>query len=183
MKYVYLMTKNQGKIKAANNAFSKYGIELKSLDLEIPEIQADSSIEIAREAVKQAFDKTKKPVIREDHSFYINALKIPGPYMSFIEKRIDISTLLKILELFDDRTGYWEVATAFIDRVGKVHEFVFQVPIVFEREPKGSPESGWAQIIRFADETRVLTEYPEEERLHIWNQNYEKIAQLITNKN
>lgn len=51
MKYVYLMTKNKGKIAAAQSIFDKYKIEVRSLDFDIPEIQADSSIEIAKNTV------------------------------------------------------------------------------------------------------------------------------------
>lgn len=173
------MTKNKGKILAATSAFSKYGIEVRSLDFEIPEIQADTSIEIARYAVERAWEKFHEPVIREDHSFFIDELGMPGPYMAYIEKQIDLDHLIKILKTLDKRTGHWNVGTAFMDKDGKVHEFTFDVPIVFELEPRGKEINSWIRLVRFANETRVLTEYPEEERLHVWNVNYEKIAKLI----
>lgn len=56
MKEVYLMTKNPGKVLAAQSAFVPFGIEVKSLDFDIPEIQANTSIEIARDAVSKAYD-------------------------------------------------------------------------------------------------------------------------------
>ena len=62
MKYVYLMTKNKGKIDAAQGVFDKYGIEVRSLDFDVPEIQADTSIEIAKNMVIQAFEKFKEPL-------------------------------------------------------------------------------------------------------------------------
>ena len=48
MKTVYLITKNQGKIMAAKSVFDKYGVELKNVEQEFPEIQADTSLEIAK---------------------------------------------------------------------------------------------------------------------------------------
>ncbi len=179
-KYVNLMTRNQGKILAANSAFSKYAIEVRSLDFDIPEIQADTSIEIARYAVEKAWEKFHEPVIREDHSLFIDELGMPGPYMAYIEKHIDLDHLIKILKILDSRKGHWNVGTAFMDKVGKLHEFSFDVPIVFELEPKGKEINSWIRLVRFENETRVLTEYPEEERLHVWNVNYEKIAKLIS---
>jgi len=178
-KYVYLMTRNQGKILAANSSFSKYDIEVRSLDFEIPEIQADTSIEIAKYAVERAWEKFHEPVIREDHSFFIDELGMPGPYMAYIERQIDLDHLIKILKTLDKRTGHWSIGTAFMDKDGRVHEFTFDVPIVFELEPRGEEINSWIRLVRFANEARVLTEYPEEERLHVWNVNYEKIAKLI----
>ena len=85
---IYLLTKNAGKIKAANSVFNEYGIEVKSIEKEYPEIQADSSIEIARQAAQEAAREFNVPVIREDHSFFIHALGIPGPYTNYIEKHL-----------------------------------------------------------------------------------------------
>jgi len=65
MKYVYLMTKNKGKIDAAQSVFDKYGIEVRSLDFDVPEIQADTSIEIAKNMVIQAFEKFKEPLVQK----------------------------------------------------------------------------------------------------------------------
>lgn len=43
--------------------------------------------------------------------------------------------------------------------------------------------NGWDGLIRLLDEKRAITEYPEEERLHIWNQGYEAIAQKLVEEN
>jgi non-canonical purine NTP pyrophosphatase (RdgB/HAM1 family) len=178
-KYVNVITKNKGKLLAAQSVFSKYDIEIKSLDFDLPEIQADTSIEIAKYTAREAWEKFHEPVIREDHSFFIDELGIPGPYMSYMEKQINIDSLIKILKTLDKRTGHWTVGTAFIDKNGKLYEFTFDVPIIFELEPRGKKIDNWVALIRFVGETRVLTEYSEEERLHIWNINYEKIAKII----
>jgi XTP/dITP diphosphohydrolase len=180
MKFVYLMTKNAGKIKAANGVFSRYGIEVRPCPFEIPEIQADTSIEIAKAAVIAAYERLQAPCIREDHSFFIDALGMPGPYMAYVEQHMPLDTVLRMLKGFDNRNCHWEVATAYMDAKQKVHEFVFQVPAVFVEEPRGADIPSWIRAVRFPEETRVLTEYPEEERLHVWQQNYEQIALLLS---
>ena len=38
---------------------------------------------------------------------------------------------------------------------------------------------GWNGLIRLNNEERAITEYPEEERLNIWNQGYEAIAKML----
>lgn len=180
MKQVYLLTGNKDKIAAANLIFNKYSIEVLSLDLDLPEIQAATSIEIASYTAREAFEKKKLPVIREDHSLYINELGMPGPYMAYIDKAIDIDHLLKILDTLQDRSGYFELSASFIDEGGKEHRFSYQVPIVFANEPRGDNQQRWERVMMFPDETRTFAEYPSEERAEVWSKNYQEIAKLIS---
>jgi len=180
MTEAYLLTSNSGKIAAANTVFSKYGIIVRLLDLDIDEIQAPTSQVIARKAALEAHARTGKPVIREDHSFYIDDLGMPGPFMAYIDKTIDVNTLLQILLLLPTRKGHFEIAAAYVDVSGVLHEFSFEVPVVFAEEARGDKRLNWERIMRFPDETRTFAEYPESERLHYWAQNYENIAKLIS---
>jgi non-canonical purine NTP pyrophosphatase (RdgB/HAM1 family) len=181
MKTVYLITKNQGKIMAAKSVFDKYGIDLKNIDQEFPEIQADTSLEIAKHSALEAARATKLPVIREDHSLFISALGFPGPYMSFIEKKLTSEKLLNILDLSNDRTGYFEISTVYADSTGKLLEYTYQVPIHFKKEEAvKDPRDGWNGIICLKGENRAFTEYPETERLSNWNKNYIKIAEELS---
>ena len=177
---IYLVTQNKGKVMAAQSAFDNTTVTLLPVERDYPEIQADTSIEIAHYTALQACKDYNAPAIREDHSLYINALGVPGPYMSFFDKRISAEILLKLLESYKDRTGYFEVATAYAEPNGKVDEFVFQVPIRFATEERGTLQSGWNRIIMLEGETRTFAEYPEAERTGIWNKNYLAIAAKLT---
>lgn len=179
---LYLVTRNQGKLMAAKNAFDKYNTTITSLDKDYPEIQAESSLEVARFTALQAAKEINSPVVREDHSLFIHALGIPGPYTSYIEKKISAEKLLEILKNFNDRTGHFEIATVYAKPDRKTFEYVFQVPVTFGEEIKGNNPRGWNGLLRIGDETRAITEYPEEERLHIWNQGYEAVAKYIASK-
>lgn len=182
MKEVYLMTKNVGKLVAARSAFAPFEIEVKSLDFEIPEIQAPTSIEIAKYAVTEAFAKFKKPVIREDHSFFIDELGIPGPYMSYIEKSLSIENLIKILKTLNNTKAHFELAAAYADSEGDIHEFVYTVPVLLGTEPKGDTSQKWNRLIHFENEERVFAEYNDDEGTEVWNKNYVEIAKLISKK-
>ncbi len=182
MNNLYLITKNQSKLMAAKSAFNKYGIEIISLDKDYPEIQAETSLEIARFTALQATEDINSPVVREDHSLFIHALNIPGPYTNYIEKKISAKKLLEILKFFNDRSGHFEIATVYAEPNGKVFEYVFQVPITFGKEIKGNNSRGWNSLIRIGDEIRAITEYSEQERLYIWNQGYEAVAKYIIDK-
>lgn len=179
MNQVYLLSKNPDKIKAANLVFNKFSISVSGLDIDIPEIQADSSIEIAKATVIEAFKQTKKPMIREDHSFYIKELGIPGPYMSFMDKRISPEQLLKIVNTLNSREAYFELSAAYIDIDGNVHEFSYQVPIEIGTQIKGNDKLRWERLMKFPGEDKVFAEYGPDERFEVWLKNYEKIAELI----
>ena len=181
MKQVYLLTGNPGKIVAANRVFQHFGVEVLPLDLEVPEIQAATSQEVANYAALQAFKQTQKPVIREDHSFFIDELQIPGPFMAYMDKAVSAEQLLKIIDRLPNRNGHFELAAAYIDEVGELREFSYQVPVEFSRKPKGDPNQRWERILKFKDDARVFAEYPEGERANAWTKNYEEIARLIAN--
>lgn len=177
---IYLLTKNAGKIKAASSVFSEYGIELKSIEKDYFEIQADSSVEIARQAAQAAARECNAPVIREDHSFFIHAFGIPGPYTNYIEKHLSVEKLLALMKNESDRTGHFELALAYAKPDGVVKEFVYNVPVkIKEKIEVDDPRGGWNGILCLDSETRAFTEYPEEERASVWNKNYIEIAKRI----
>jgi len=179
---VNIVTKNTGKILAAKKTFGEFGIEVNFIKKDYPEIQGENSLKIAKFTALQAAKDFNMPAIREDHSLFINALGIPGPYTNYIEKRMPASKLLKILENEKDRSGYFEVATVYAEPNGTTKEYTFQVPIVISKEERGNLQKGWNRIICLSGENRTLAEYPEEERTEVWNKNYEKIAEWIDSK-
>lgn len=179
MKQVYLLTNNPDKIAAANVTFKRYDIEALPLNLDIPEIQAATSQEVARYTAQQAFAQSHKPVIREDHSFFIDELHIPGPFMTYMDKMVTTEQLLKILDTLSSRNGHFELAAAYVDGKGTLHEFSYQVPVEFAHESRGDTSQRWERIIKFKDDERVFAEYDETERSAIWSRNYQRIAALV----
>ncbi len=181
---VHLVTKNKGKLMAAQSVFGEGSIELLPVEKDYPEIQADSSIEIARYTALEVAKETNKPAVREDHSIFLHGLSgTPGPYMAFFEKRISPELLLKLLEKVTDRTGYFEVGTSLAFPDGTSQDFSFTVPFSIATEMRGELQGGWNTVIILDGETRTLAEYPETERTHIWNQNYLKIRDVLLQKN
>ena len=180
---IFLVTKNPGKLLAARSVFDKYNIEIQNVDKDYPEIQADTSLEIAKYTALEAAKELNTPAVREDHSLFIEALGIPGPYTNYIEKKIPADKLASLIRQLGNNKGYFEVATVLAYPNGKTFEYVFQVPMTFGEEPKGENPKGWNGLIRLNDETRAITEYPETERLHIWNQGYEAVAKHLIKTN
>ena len=179
MQQVYLLTSNQDKIKAANLVFNKKDVEVLPLELDIPEIQANSSVEIAHFMVEQAYNMTGKPTIREDHSFYITELGFPGPFMTYADKAISNEQLLKILATLKSRDAYFELGAAYVDSDGVVREFSYQIPVVMSKEVRGNDKLRWERLMMFPGETKTFAELDADHRLEMWTKNYESIAKLF----
>lgn len=62
---IYLITKNPGKLKAAKAVFEKYGIKIEGADKDFPEIQGETSLEVARFTALQAAKDLNAPTIRD----------------------------------------------------------------------------------------------------------------------
>lgn len=182
MEKIYLISQNKDKVRAAKNVFDKYNIELVVLEKEYPEIQADTSLEIARFAALQAAKELNAPAIREDHSLFIHSLGIPGPYTHHIEKMLPVQKLLNLINQFEDRSGHFEAAIVYAEPNGKTFEYVFQIPVLFSKESKGDSPA-WDNILMLENETRTFSEYPREEREKYWTKGYEEVAKYLKEKN
>jgi len=176
---VYLLTGNPDKLKSAEKAFEGKSVELKQLDEDYPEIQASSSLEVARHTVEQAVEEYDKPVIREDHSVYLDAVPgFPGPYMSYFDKNVPAERLLEILE-GEEHTGYFEIGAVLGFPNGEIKEYEFRVPIEISEEIRGD-ERNWDRVMMLEGENETFAEASGESRLGIWNRNLRKIAEKLS---
>ncbi|MDO8481170.1 MAG: RdgB/HAM1 family non-canonical purine NTP pyrophosphatase [Nanoarchaeota archaeon] len=105
--------------------------EVEQLNEEYPEIQADTSEEVALESVKKLAEKYKKTIVVEDSGLFIDALKgFPGVYSSPIHKQIGLPGILKLMEGVDKRGAAYKSAVGYCEP-GKL-------PLVFSGEEKGT---------------------------------------------
>lgn len=178
-KEIFLLTGNQGKIDAANLIFNKFGITVSPLDLDIPEIQSSTSAEIAMAMALEAYKTTNKPVIREDHSFYIDELGFPGPFMAYADKTISAEQLLKIVDTLSSRKAHFELAAAYIDEHGEAHSFQYSVPVKIANEVRGTDKLHWERLMMLEGDNRTFAEFSSDDRAELWTKNYEEIAKLI----
>ncbi len=90
--------------------------------------------------------------------------------------------LLEWLKNYKDRSGYFEIATVYAEPNGFIKEFIYQVQITIATEERGNLQEGWARILILKDEKRTFAEYPEQERLSVWNKNYQAIGIYLKDK-
>ncbi len=179
---IHLLTGNPDKLRLARLVFDRYDIAVVSADFKEPEIQADTSQEVARYAARTAFRQLGVPVLREDHSFYIDDLGIPGPYMAYVDKRIPVERLVKIVDTLESRRAHFTIAATYVGGEDDEYESSFDVPVTIAHEAKGNPNLNWERAMMLEGQTSTFAERSSEERDHLWTHNYEEIAHHITTR-
>ena len=96
---LYFLSSNNHKYQEAKIILDSFGIKLGFIKSTLEEIQSNSLKEIALCKAKDAFSKSKKPLIIEDDGIFINSLNgFPGPYSSYIFKTIGNKGILNLLK-------------------------------------------------------------------------------------
>lgn len=125
--------------------------ELNHHKVDLPELQGDQ-IEIAVQKCKLAAAKVGGAVITEDTSLGFNALDgLPGPYIKWFHDKCGHEGLNKMLDGFEDRSGYAQTVVCFCTGPG-------QEPAVFDGRtngkivrPRGDGNFGWDPIFEPVD--------------------------------
>ncbi len=111
---VYFATSNMHKFEEARLLLGNYGIAVVVLNVKSLEIQADDLEEIARTAVVHATKANNLPMIVEDAGLFIEALNgFPGPYSSFVFRKIGNEGVLKLMQNVANREAEFRSAVAF----------------------------------------------------------------------
>lgn len=184
MKKITYVTGNWSKIMSAKNILEPLGIEVDNVKMETTEIQADTVEEIAMYSAKEASDKLKCAVLKNDTGLYVGALGgFPEPYTHYVDERLGEDGLLKLLEGVDNRNACFMEAFAYCE-YGKD-------PIVFKSITKGkiakekSGTYGWSWDFIFIPDgyDKIMGNFPYEERCYVWNIDaYTELANYLKNK-
>lgn len=177
---LHFLTGSTFKIETAQLALAGYDATIVPVSLDIPEIQADTNAEIARTAALQAAQILNKPVLREDHGFFLNAVPgFPGPYMAYVERIMPPQDLLDLLR-DKDHTGYFTMALAYATPQGDVIEFSSQVACEIAPEIRpGTSTYGWDRVICLPGNTQAIGEYPVAERYPHFAENFARLAEAL----
>ncbi len=184
MKKIIYVTGNWSKILSAKQILEPLGIEVEQVKMETTEIQADTVEEVAMHSAKEASDKLKATVLKNDTGLYVEALGgFPGPYTHYVDERIGEDGLLKLLKGVENRNACFMEAFAYCE-YGKE-------PIVFKSITKGkiakkkSGTYGWSWDFIFIPEgyNKTMGNYPDDERCLVWNTDaYRELANYLKDK-
>ena len=170
MKKITYVTGNLYKIMCARSILEPLGFEVDNIKMETTEIQANNVEDVAMYSAKEASDKLKCDVLKNDTGLYVEALGgFPGPYTHYVDEKLGEDGLLKLLKGVDNRNACFIEAFAYCE-YGKD-------PVVFKSITKGriatekSGIYGWSWDFIFIPDgyDKTMGNYPDEERCYIWN--------------
>jgi len=111
----FLVTKNKNKVEEANGVLSAYGLFLEQANIEKLEIQSEDLKAIAWTAALYAYRTLKAPVVVDDSGLFIEALGgFPGPYSSYVYRKLGVHGILRLMEGVDDRRACFRTVLAVI---------------------------------------------------------------------
>ena len=116
MRKITYVTGNWSKILSAKQILEPLGIEVSNVKMETTEIQADRVEEVAMHSAKEASEKLKCTVLKNDTGLYVEALRgFPGPYTHYVDERIGEDGILKLLENVENRNACFIEAFAYCE--------------------------------------------------------------------
>jgi len=110
----FLVTGNIHKFNEARLVLAEYGIATAMLRIETIEIQDDNIKNIAKASAIDAIKNVQLPLIVEDAGLFIKALKgFPGPYSSYVYRKIGNKGILKLMGNIKKRDAYFLSVIAY----------------------------------------------------------------------
>ena len=163
MKKIIYVTGNMSKLMSARNILEPLGFEIDNIKMDTMEIQADSVDEVAMHSAKEASNKLKCAVLKNDTGLFVDALGgFPGPYTHYVDEKLGEDGLLKLLDGVSDRRASFIEAFAYCE-YGKE-------PVVFKSITRGqiatekSGTYGWSWDFIFIPDgyDKTMGNYPDD---------------------
>jgi XTP/dITP diphosphohydrolase len=159
-----MVTSNINKAREVAEFFAGV-LDVTHVRLEIPELRSDDVEIISRQKAQYAYDKLLTPLIVDDTSFSIDALKgFPGPYAAYVLDSIGNTGILKLMNDVVNRNAHFTTAIAFADENG-IRHFSGTIHGRIITIPRGNGGFGYDPI--FEAEGRTLAELTLEEKSRI----------------
>ena len=181
MKKITYVTGNWSKVLSAKQILEPLGFEIDNQKIETTEIQADTVEEVAMYSAKEASDKLKCNVLKNDTGLFVEALGgFPGPYTHYVDEKLGEDGILKLLNGVENRNACFMEAFAYCEYGSD--------PVVFTSITKGkiatekAGEYGWSWDFIFIPDgyDKTMGCYPDDERCFVWNTDaYYKLADYL----
>lgn len=132
---IFFATSNAAKVASVARVLAAHGIEVERVDVELPELQADTAEEIALGKVRAALSVLRERVMVIDSAFHIDALKgFPGPYVKHVTAKLGVEGYLDLLARHPAPEAR---GCAFVDAVALADPSM-PAPLVFVRRERGT---------------------------------------------
>ena len=162
---VNIITANEGKAREFIELGKVYGIEVNIVGIPKVEIQSEKLEEIAMYSAINAVIHVKDYVVVEDAGLFIKALNgFPGPYSSYVYKKLGVEGILKLMDGVSDRRAYFKSVIAFASPTGLVKIFEGVVHGEIALSARGSGGFGFDPIFIPKGERRTFAEMSVSEK-------------------
>ena len=170
MKITYV-TGNKAKIASARQVLEPLGFEVDNIKMDTPEIQADDVIEVSKYSAKWAAEQLKKPVLKNDSGFFIEALDgFPGALAKYAEDKIKAEGFIKLLEGCKNRKAYWVEVLSYCEPGSNPISFISKSYGSISTEVKEGRGYDYDKIFIPENDNRTFSEMSEEEQIAFFNQ-------------
>jgi len=161
---IRFVTTNAGKFREVAALLRAEGIEVEHVDLLVPEVQADTSEEVAAYSVKVLAEEAAYDFFVDDSGFYVDTLKgFPGVYSSYVFRTIGAAGVLRLLEGAERRAARFE--TVLMLRIaGETSTFRGECRGAVTFEPRGTGGFGFDPIFLPDGQTKTFAEMTLEEK-------------------
>jgi XTP/dITP diphosphohydrolase len=166
-KVAFLITSNIHKFSEARRVLGKCGIATVMLKtVQKTEIQDDKITVVAKTSAMEAFKKCNLPSVVEDAGLFIRALKsFPGPYSSYIFRKIGNRGILRLMEDVVDREAKFRSVVAFFDQsVDESKCFIGEVDGEIVEDVRGVQGFGFDPIFRPIPSEKTFAEMTIQEK-------------------
>ena len=139
-------------------------IEVKQLDLELPEIQELDSEKIIREKLVEGMKRRKGDIAVEDTSFHLRCMNgMPGPLVKWFLKSIGPKGIYKIADSFGDYSAEARCTIGYTSPKDNMHFFEGRVfgKVV---PPRGTNGFGWDVIFVPKGYSKTFAEMHSDEK-------------------
>jgi XTP/dITP diphosphohydrolase len=184
MKEILYVTGNWAKIMSAKEVLEPMGIKVKNKKIKITEIQDDSVEEVAKYSAKEASEKLKCDVLKNDTGLFVETLGgFPGPYTHYADDKLGEEKLLKLLKGEKNRKAKFIECYAYCEYGKKPLVFKSVTNGIIAEEKSGKYGWSWDFIFIPAGEEKTLANFPDEERCLKWdNTGLYELAKYISGK-
>lgn len=165
---LHFATTNKGKIASLQRDLSALKVEIVTIEMDIPEIRADETPEIARRKAEYAYYHLKQPCVAQDGGFYIPSLNgFPKAYVNFVIGTIGLEGLLKLVENKDRHCEFRDTLAFTDDKLTEPVLFTAVTRGTLADTPRGRLKPyHWGELHRIfipEGQTKTFTEMTETE--------------------
>jgi len=162
---INVITANEGKAREFIELGKVYGIEVNIVRIPKVEIQSENLEEIAMYSAINAVIHVRDYVVVEDAGLFIEALNgFPGPYSSYVFKKLGVEGVLKLMDGVSDRRAYFKSIIAFASPTGLVKVFEGVVHGEIALSARGTGGFGFDPIFIPKGERRTFAEMSVSEK-------------------